>query len=81
MHNSYVYYILYIVQCNGKGIKWNHLEELYLTDTTPGNGLRLVPKLRYEHINLTTFSKMSVDLAAQVNMLYVNRTYLFYVYM
>ena len=30
-------------------------------------GLLLVPKLRYEHIYLTSFSKMRVDLAAQVS--------------
>jgi len=32
--------------------------------STPG--LCLVPKIKYEHINLTHFSKMIVDLAAQV---------------
>lgn len=32
--------------------------------TTPG--LSLVHKLRYEHIHLTSFSKMQVDLAVQV---------------
>ena len=32
--------------------------------TSPG--LTLLPKLKYEHINLTSFSKMRVDLAAQV---------------
>ena len=32
--------------------------------TTPG--LSLVHKLRYEHIHLTSFSKMRVDLAVQV---------------
>ena len=58
-------YMMYM-QCNGKDISWKHLEELYLLDTTSGNGLRLVPKLKYEHIHLTTFSKMHVDLAAQV---------------
>ena len=58
-------YVMY-TQCNGKDITWEHLEELYLLDTTSTNGLRLVPKLRYEHIHLTTFSKMRVDLAAQV---------------
>ncbi len=26
----------------------------------------MVPKLKYEHIHLTSFSKMRVDLAAQV---------------
>jgi len=29
-------------------------------------GLAMVPKLKYEHVNLTSFSKMRVDLAAQV---------------
>ena len=29
-------------------------------------GLSLVPKLTYEHIHLTNFSKMRVDLAVQV---------------
>lgn len=32
--------------------------------STPG--LSLVPKLKLEHIRLTNFSKMRVDLAAQV---------------
>lgn len=31
-----------------------------------GLGLRLLPKLKYEHLHLTSFSKMRVDLAAQV---------------
>ena len=29
-------------------------------------GLSLVPKLKYEHLHLTSYSKMRVDLAAQV---------------
>ena len=29
--------------------------------------LSLVPKLKMEHINLTSYSRMCVDLAAQVN--------------
>lgn len=32
-------------------------------------GLAMVPKLKYEHVNLTSFSKMRVDLAAQVHAL------------
>ena len=32
--------------------------------TTPG--LSLVPKIKYEHVYLNNFSKMRVDLAAQV---------------
>ena len=34
-------------------------------------GLSLVPKLKYKHVYLTSFSKMQVDLAAQVNVLLV----------
>lgn len=30
-------------------------------------GLALVPKLKYEHVYLTSFSRMRVDLAAQVS--------------
>ena len=29
-------------------------------------GLSIVPKLKYKHIHLNSFSKMRVDLAAQV---------------
>jgi hypothetical protein len=32
----------------------------------PAPGLSLVPKLKYEHVYLTSYSKMRVDLAAQV---------------
>ena len=40
--------------------------DLYYRDTAKPAGLRQVPKLKYEHIKLTSFSKMRVDLAAQV---------------
>ena len=40
------------------------------TDTEQAAGLRLVPKLKYEHVHLTNFSKMRVDLAAQVSSLH-----------
>ena len=33
---------------------------------TPIPGMSLLPKLKFEHVNLTNFSKMRVDLAAQV---------------
>ena len=36
-------------------------------DTTSGLGLRMVPKLKLEHISFTFFSRMRVDLAARVN--------------
>ena len=55
------------MQCNGKKIEWRHLQELYERDIQGGMGLRLLPKLKYEHIHLSSFSKMRVDLAAQVS--------------
>ncbi|KAL5515328.1 hypothetical protein EMCRGX_G000480 [Ephydatia muelleri] len=54
--------------CNGKNISWDHLSDLYVLDNDPTKtapGLRLVPKLMYEHIHLTSFSRMRVDLAAE----------------
>ena len=41
--------------------------DLYHRDTgKEAVGLRLVPKLKFEHVHLNSFSKMRVDLAAQV---------------
>ena len=59
--------VLIAIQCRGKTIAWDHLKWLYNADTSQGAGLRLLPKLKLEHINLTPFSKMRVDLAAQVS--------------
>ena len=42
---------------------------LYETDHGQGTGLALLPKLKYEHVHLSSFSKMRVDLAAQVSIL------------
>ena len=58
------------MQCRGKNILWSHISSLYHRNSgakheTPG--LSLVPKLKYEHIFLNSFSKMRVDLAAQVH--------------
>ena len=53
-------------QCDGKEISWRHLEDLYRRNRGE-TGLVLVPKLKYEHIRLTSFSKMRVDLATQVS--------------
>ena len=47
-------------------ILWDHIKELYKEDVKAGMGIRLVPKLKLEHVQLTPFSKMRVDLAAQV---------------
>ena len=49
-------------------ISWDHLKELYMKNRSHGDdvGLSLVPNLKYEHLHLTSYSKMWVDLAAQV---------------
>ena len=54
-------------QCEGYKIIWSHLWEIYhknRSQTDPG--LALVPRLKFEHVHLTSFSKMRVDLATQV---------------
>ena len=43
---------------------WSHITSLYHENLN--HGVKLVPKLKYEHINLTPFSKMNVRLTAQV---------------
>ena len=57
------------LQCNGREIKWQHIVDLYKRNAgkkTETPGLSIAHKLKYEHIKLTNFSKMRVDLAAQV---------------
>ena len=54
--------VILIIQRKGK---WEHLVEVYEQNRSE-DGLVLLPKLRYEHVNLNNFSKMRVDLAAQV---------------
>ena len=68
-HNTVRKLVHFFLQCNGKEILWDHLRELYRKDSGAHKnaaGLCLVPKLKYEHVFLTSFSKMRVDLAAQV---------------
>ena len=61
--------IVYIhLQNNGKEIKWTHLWSLYYKNRSD-TGLSLLSKLKYEHIHLNSFSKMRVDLAAQVRVI------------
>ena len=54
------------VQKNGREITWKHLVTLYERDRGKGSGLAMVPRLKFEHIHLSSFSKMRVDLAVQV---------------
>lgn len=41
---------------------------LYYRNAGAASGLCLLPKLKYEHVYLTSRSKMRVDLAAQVRL-------------
>lgn len=59
-----------IVQINGKFIEWKHIRDLYQklhSMAVKSDGLSLVPKPKMEHVELTSFSRMRVDLAAQVS--------------
>ena len=49
---------------NGKYLLWSHITQLYYEDQDCG--LKLLPKLKSDHINLTPFSVMNVSLAAQI---------------
>ena len=62
------FYILFILKCKGRDIKWSHIIRLYYQNAGAATGLCLIPKLKYEHVYLTSRSKMRVDLAAQVRL-------------
>jgi len=56
---------------NGKHIEWRQLWEIYekvSTMSIESQGLTLAPKLKLEHLKLTSYSRMRVDLAAQVQL-------------
>ena len=63
---------MYVVHVNGnspqfnKPISWSYITKLYLDKTERVQSLSYVHKLKYEHVYLTSFSKMRVDLAVQV---------------
>ena len=51
-------------------IDWDLVVQLYKRNAgsiTSTPGMMVVPKIKYEHVYLTNFSKMRVDLAAQVS--------------
>ena len=59
----------FVVKIDGKDIRWSHLLQLYEAQVgmiSNSSGLALLPKLSIEHVQLTSFSRMRVDLAAQV---------------
>ena len=52
--------------------------ELYTKNRAQADdtGVALIPKLKYEHVHLTSYSKMRVDLAAQERViLFQNRRF------
>ena len=49
---------------DGQYLLWQHITEIFYQDVD--NGLKLLPRLSYEHVNLTPYSVMRVNLAAQV---------------
>ena len=57
---------VFILQISGKNIYWQHLTNLYEAKEAPGQGLHLLHKLKFDHVYLTSFSRMRVNLAAQV---------------
>ena len=76
---TFLVYICSVMEAISTGILW--FVQLYMRNAgaqTNTPGLSLVPKLKYEHVFLTSFSKMRVDLAAQVKIIhiYVNALYL-----
>ncbi|KAJ8025305.1 Transposable element P transposase [Holothuria leucospilota] len=48
----------------GKHLMWQHIVRLYHIDME--HSLKILPKITYDHIHLTPYSKMRVNLAAQV---------------
>ena len=56
---------------NGKKIEWKQLWDIFekiSAMSIKSQGLTIAPKLKREHLQLTSYSRMRVDLAAQVRM-------------
>ena len=60
-------YMTFLFYSTEDNIAWDHLSDIY-SKSRMESGLVLFPCLKYEHIHLTSFSKMRVDLAAQVRL-------------
>ena len=60
--------VIFAIKINGESISWKHLVDLYHLNqkSVQESGLYLLGKLRLEHVQLTNYSRMRVDLAAQV---------------
>lgn len=53
-------------QNNGKFISWDHLVQVYNKSCTD-TGLSMLKKLKRDHLYLNSYSRMRVNLAAQVS--------------
>lgn len=49
---------------DGHYLLWQHITQVFHQDVE--NGLKLMPKLTFDHIKLNSFSSMHVNLAAQI---------------
>ena len=65
LHCIHTFKLLYF-QRDESNILFQHITELYYRDREKSMGLLLLPKIKLEHIQVTSFSRMWVDLAAQV---------------
>ena len=64
-HNTLSHFC--ILQKNGQFISWKAIESLYLSETEKSSpGIRLCHKLSSDHIWLNSYTRMRVNLAAQV---------------
>ena len=63
---DYTAFNLFYFQCDEGNISFKHITDMYYRDREKNVGLLLMPKIKLEHIQLTSFSRMRVDLAAQV---------------
>ena len=62
------------VQINGKHIEWQQLWKIYnkqATLSSKSKGICFDPKLKLEHMKLTSYSRMRVDLAVQVGTIHI----------
>jgi hypothetical protein len=51
---------------NGKFILWEHLKDLH-TQSQADSGMYIDQRLKCDHVHLTPYSKMKVNLAVQVH--------------
>ena len=49
---------------DGRDLLWSHI--ITIAQDEAANGLKLIPKLTFEHVNLNPYSVMNVRLATQV---------------